>query len=197
MDRRLFLALIGGGVFAGAYHGMTAIRHARRQRQYQPQVRNGSGSELALVFIGSSTCWACGSPDLPRILERLKLALVQRARDHGCSFSAVGIAVDPHPEAGIRFLTKFGHFDEISCGGGMLGLGCRRYLQDIPGTAVVPQIVVVFRHVVVDRMGAAIRDEHAVLRKTGLEQLRDWIELGAPLPAFESSVDTSKPATTR
>ena len=54
----------------------------------------------------------------------------------------------------------------------------------MPGTAATPQVVVVSRHVVRDQMGTAIRDEDTVLRKVGLEELRDWVDLGGPAPGL-------------
>jgi hypothetical protein len=196
IDRRTLatagLAVLSCGIFAGSYHSVMAIRQARQKLRYQPRARGDSGPELALVFIGSSNCGACRSPDLPGIVERLKLLLLQRARDRGRSFAAIGIAVDVDSNAGFEFLQRFGRFDEIISGRAWLSLGCRRYLQEIPGTAATPQVVVVSRNVVRDRTGDAIREEHAVLRKVGLEQLQDWVELGGPIPILDAPAPTSE-----
>jgi len=153
---------------------------------------NENTRELASVFIADSTCGACRNPDLPAILERLKILLESRAREHGFSFAATGIAVDLDAAPGIEFLQKFGQFNEVISGNGYLGVGCRRYLQDIPGQAATPQVLVVSRNVIRRaQTGATVDDERAILRKVGLVALRDWRDLGAPLPNLGSVVSAT------
>lgn len=184
IDRRgLLTALSGGAVFLGAYGGARAVLQARREGQYRLG-RLKNGPELAMVFAASSTCAACLEPDLPEHVERLKLLLSRAAGSRDWSFACTGIAVDRDPETGVRFLGRFGRFDETLAGRSWVGVGCREYLKPMPGPIVTPQVIVLSRHVSLAE--SMVHDERPVLQKAGLSAIRRWAESGAPLPPIDA-----------
>ncbi len=186
IDRRgLFTALSGGAICLGAYGGARAVLQARRKGQYQLG-RLKTGPELAMVFAASSTCAACLVPDLPEAVKRFKLLLSQAAQSRGWSFACTGIAAERDPDAGVRFLGRFGKFDETLAGRGWVGVGCREYLKTLPGPLATPQVIVLSRHVSLAE--SMVHDERAVLRKVGLPAIRQWAESGAPLPPIDAPV---------
>jgi hypothetical protein len=180
------LVALGCVIVGASYFGTSAILYARQQARYQLSARIDSGPEVAMVFIGASRCAACRSRDLPALVERLKLIVQQRARARGCSFATIGVAEDADPDPGVGLLRRFGHFDEIVSGRGWLNMGCRRYIQDFPGAAATPQVLVVSRYVVHGGEGITIRNERPLVRKVGLDDIRSWVDGGGPLPAFET-----------
>lgn len=189
--QRLMVAA-GAAIFAlsflGAYRGVLprmnmAVSWEHPDRwQYVPSATSGSATELALVYIGSSTCTPSNDPGLPDVVEQLKIAIQRKAAEGGRSFAAVGIARDGDAESGLRHLRKYGHFDEVMAGRGWHNIGVLKYVyQGIPGVAATPQVLVVERRVV-GGDSTAIRDEHLVVRKVGVQEIRNWLESAVPLP---------------
>lgn len=140
------------------------------------------GAELALVYIGSSTCSYANSEELPALLETVRELLRERAQKAGRSFATIGVSKDLDVEAGIKHLQKYGHFDEIMTGRGWLNIGLLKYVYEgFPGKAATPQVLVVDRRKV-RTAGSAIQDEVLVLRKVGADEIAAWASLGTPLP---------------
>lgn len=152
-----------------------------------PTGRIMEGPELAMVFIGASTCRASNHEGLPATVEQLARTLRGKAKRSGRSFTTVGIARDWDVEAGLAHLRKFGRFDEVSAGRNWLNSGLRHYMwEDIPGEAATPQVVVVDRRLVDRNSSAAqagmVQGERLVARLVGWKEIQQWAERGAPLP---------------
>ena len=62
--------------------------------QYAPSYTKSLERERVLVYVGSSMCAFANHPDLPDVIDSAKVAIAQRAKLLGASFSAVGIALD-------------------------------------------------------------------------------------------------------
>ena len=83
---------------------------------YVPGYSRVSGREVVLVFIGSSTCAFANDETLPPFVEQAKISLSQKADQLGYSFSVIGVAIDWSASDGVRYLNKFGLFDEVLTG---------------------------------------------------------------------------------
>ncbi|MFL5383490.1 MAG: hypothetical protein ACJ8GN_13305 [Longimicrobiaceae bacterium] len=145
------------------------------------------GPELAMIFIGASTCRASNHEGLPAAVEQLARTLRGKAKRAGRSFTTVGVARDWDVDAGLAHLRKFGRFDEVISGRNWLNSGLLHYVwEDIPGEAATPQVVVVDRRLVDRHSSAAeggmVQDERLVARLVGWKEIRQWAERGAPLP---------------
>lgn len=151
---------------------------------YQPDYQVNAGRELAMIYIGSSTCEPSNRDWLPGAVDSLKVVLRETARAQGRGFSTIGIARDWVVADGLEYLRKFGRFDEVMAGRNWLGTGVLRYVWDaVPGPASTPQILVVDRLVSSTRDPARpVRAERLVLRKVGTEEIRAWFERGGRLP---------------
>ena len=113
------------------------------ERPYIPSYVDTTGTELVTVYLGSSTCGYSNDERLPDILEKVKLALRQRAAQQGRMFSAVGVAVDRRVATGRQRLEKFGFFNEVMTGQSWLGAGARMYYSKLlPGAPSTPQALV-------------------------------------------------------
>jgi len=84
--------------------------------QYIPAYKTPNGSELTLIYIGTSTCYACNVDYLPETIEQLKLLVQQKANAQGRTFVAQGISLDWGVKKGVEHLEKMGLFDEITAG---------------------------------------------------------------------------------
>jgi len=155
---------------------------------YVPSYSAESGRELAFIFIGGSGCMASNMEELPRMIRELKLSARNHAINYDRSFVAVGVARDWDVREGINYLDRFGTFDEAMAGRGWLNTGILKYIYgDIPGRGAIPQILVVDRYVSGrDSSIRSISDEVLLARKIGVDEIRDWFELGGPLPTLDN-----------
>jgi hypothetical protein len=162
-----------------------AVRSAasgQAEPAYVPQARDRSGSEVVLVFIGATFCFAHRQPGFPQVIERAKLEAAARAREQGHAFRAVGIALDLQVETGLEFLSYFGRFDEIAAGGHWTADGAIKYLwREFPGRSAIPQIVVLLRELDTEQRDVLVKSERLLSRHYGVAEITDWVERGAPL----------------
>lgn len=157
--------------------------HQLDDAAYRPATVQGENEEIALIYIGSSSCGWSNQPELVETIKELKVLLASRAQDLGLGFAAVGIATDVVAGAGIRHLDEFGAFDEVISGRGWSNAGVREYIfEAIPGPAATPQILMVHRTIDSDDDSPTVLGEQLLTRKLGLRQIADWVSQGAPLP---------------
>lgn len=148
---------------------------------YEPLGSIESGDEIILVFIGASFCNAHNVPGFPGVVESAKLRVREHARARGMRFRAAGVALDWRAADGLAFLARFGEFDEVASGGNWISDGATKYIwRDIPGSANVPQLLVLRRSV---HKGEAIRvgQDQVVKRILGTEDIEKWVAAGAAL----------------
>lgn len=151
--------------------------------RYVSEAAIKTGDEVALVFVGASFCGAHNVPGFPQVVERAKIAVQRRAKGAGKQFRAVGVALDWRPAEGIAFLSRFGEFDEISAGSNWVGDAATRYVwRDLSGSAEVPQLLIVSRHVDAEA-DQAIRmtGDRVVRRLLGTKAIEAWVAQGAPI----------------
>ena len=153
--------------------------------QYIPAYKTPNGSELTLIYIGTSTCYACNVDYLPETIEQLKLLVQQKANAQGRTFVAQGISLDWGVKKGVEHLEKMGLFDEITAGRNWFNSGALKYIwQDIPGEAATPSLLVLERNMVSGEVGSALQNERLLIRKIGAGEIQKWLEAGAPLPVL-------------
>ncbi|WP_419941020.1 hypothetical protein [Candidatus Palauibacter sp.] len=136
-----------------------------------------SGTEIAYVFVPSTTCAGINDPNLEDALRATRRYVGEYARGHGYGFATVGVSIDTDLDRGKELLERFGPFDEIHVGRGYLNAAAQRYMRTFVGVEAVPQVVILRREVRVD--GGIMRIEHAdvLLRKVGAETIGQWVEL--------------------
>ena len=150
---------------------------------YRPRANRASGEELALVYIGSSSCSWSNIPELPGIVRNLKTTLHYRARDTGRAFAAVGIARDGIAADGVAHLAKFGGFDEVMSGRGWANTGIQKYIYGaMPGEGATPQVLVVVRSLDYALGHISVVDERVLVRKVGSDDIVAWATAGAHVP---------------
>lgn len=144
--------------------------------------------ELLLVVIVSPTCQWSNSPELPTVIEDIKTRLATRAAAASLSFAVVGLAQSDIAEDGLRFLRRFGRFDELSSGNGWDNTGLVRFMHDKSSVELAtPQLVIVERYPGSDEYFS----DSVVGQIMGLENIRRWLETDLPLPWFVISSDVT------
>ena len=154
---------------------------------YVPSFRIDENRELVLVYIGSRFCDASNDPALPGLVEELKDELLRRSLDLNIGFSVVGVGVDWLPTDGWKHLGKYGAFDELIVGRKWDSIGARQFVEEgIVGTLATPQVLVYERR---KRVGGDMdtnAGENVMLaRKLGIDQVRNWVDRGAPIPNLQ------------
>ena len=200
--RKQLVLYIHAGVFglsfAAAFLGLTTFpgltgRWAAKDHQYyRPSYELNSGMELALIYVGSSSCAYSNADSLPGLIKNAKLALQRRAQDLGRSFTTTGISKDWVVENGVDHLAKFGDFDEIMTGRSWLNEGVVKYIwQDMPGRPATPQVLVVDQVVTIpdnDNGQIHVDDRVVIARKIGLLEISDWLNNDFPLPTLRPTL---------
>jgi len=144
--------------------------------RYQPVYRQDEGTQLVLLFVGSSSCPWSNDPVLPQAIETLKLRLAEFSHAHGFGFRAIGVAKDWNLESGVRHLTRFGAFDEVSIGSNWTNTVLLDHLWERGITASTPSISLFRQDLVLrgDSLGVSslFREERALLLvRRGLSEI--------------------------
>jgi hypothetical protein len=181
VNRHVIMIAAGIVAFAGGYVITIANRPPRDQYPGGLAVQNGS--EVVMFYLSSGDCGACAAPELPAIVKGLKVTLREYALQKGMGFSAVAVGVQHSPYAAVDHLRKFGKFDELGVGRSWLNSLAVDYIsQRVPGTPAIPQVLVIRRNVEgPPRILFRISDEQVLARYVGIDELRRWLNRGAPL----------------
>ena len=191
---RLALLVLAAGFLAGVSLGSAGLlpvpelsvrwsMPALSGDEYAPTGSTEPGEQLLLVYVGSSTCGWSNRPELPGMIRRLKGELSSRAAAAGTQFAAIGVARDRKAEDGLAHLEKFGPFDEVLAGQGWANTGIQEYIYgaaDMAGPGVTPQLIVLSRRLDYSVGHVAAKEQRVLLRKTGLGNITEWVEAGAP-----------------
>lgn len=187
-----FTALLGAVAIAITSIALPQLKEGLHDARYVPAVGGQTGRELVLILLGANFCRAHKIEGFPQAVEQIKVELAARTKQTGRNFRVVGVALDPRVEEGMRFLRKFGDFDEIVVGGHWTNEAGIKYLwRDIPGRPSVPQIIIVERDVDVGKSIITIKSERVVKRILGADAIIDWNREGSPLPAATLSYRTT------
>ncbi len=178
--------LFAASLFAGraaASHSELPLRTEASEASIEAVPR--PGRQLVLVYVGSSRCGPSNAPDLPETVGAIATLLRSTALKDSSGFVRIGVAREISARSGLEHLSKFGGFDEISVGQGVLNTASSKYISvDHKGVAATPQLLVVDRRIgdVLGSVDPIAADERVLLRKVGLAEISDWLKLGAPLP---------------
>lgn len=193
LKQALLVAVVGTSVAAGYYQWIPthSILEALGPARYAPTYTIVPGDEVALVYVGKSSCGFSNVDDLPESLDRARRVLKSRAEDAGLAFTAIGVANDAVPEAGWKHLHRFGRFDQVITGAASVNLGMQRYvLQDFPSISATPQIVIVRRtREAGPGVTPRVHHEQLLSRLIGISEIRRWAAAGFPLPSFAQKAD--------
>ncbi len=160
---------------------------------YQPNYVATGGRELALIYIGSSGCGYSNAEELPEMVDQLKSLVQNTASVNNIGFLTIGMAKDWKIENGLEHLSKFGEFDEIMTGRSWANEAIIKYVwYGSFGEPATPQVLIIDRVLKVTHSHGAnyeIRNEKLLTKQVGIGAIRQWLELGAPLPGFNNTMD--------
>ena len=182
------IGAIAVGVFALAFLSTASGRlRLPKSNSYQPSYTSKTGTQLVLIYVGSSHCAWANDPRLPQLIKQAEITLQSLARSRGWEFKAVGVAVDWKIDDGLSHLRKLGAFDEISAGDNWGNSLAAHYSGTEPGST--PEILLVARDVIAPNAASgelshSIADERVLAREIGVGQLQRWSSNGYPVPGM-------------
>lgn len=158
-------------------------------QEYVPAYDRGigmrSGTEVVLVYFGSSTCGPCQFEEFKTALEQAKVLLFERAEAEGKAFAVMGVSVDHDIEEGLAFLADSGRFDEVVVGRNWFNSAVLAHMWRQEGLedriTGLPGIMIFEREM---SMGESIISASApvyLADVVGAEDIPAWVESGAPL----------------
>lgn len=155
---------------------------------YAPARTLPTRPQVVAIYIGSTDCIPCRSPELKAALQVMKPTLRHVADSLGRDFSAVGVALDWQVDSGVAFLQPVAEFDEIVVGNNWTNLAAQRFIWEDPsGAPAMPQLLVVERTVAQTGMRMEFGPPRVLKRLLGAEQIRGWVRAGTPLPEVTTS----------
>jgi hypothetical protein len=123
------------------------------------------------------------------MLAKIKQRLSLRAEAMSMQFASMTIVQSQSVDAGLHFVRRFSRFDEVAVGRSWLNTALARYVyEQHEGAAATPQLIMVRRSG--EATGSIFTDEQVLLRLVGFEQIEQWFEAGASLPAYSGAVRT-------
>ncbi|MEX2411508.1 MAG: hypothetical protein WD607_09120 [Candidatus Paceibacterota bacterium] len=138
-------------------------------------------TELRLILIVNSICTFSNSPDLVEIINNANELLQKRALSKGIDYSTAGISLDQNAYTGVKFLERFGDFDEISIGlsNSNIALLYNIHFNGLMDTSV-PKILIVkrvynilqFDDEVIHRLG--VKNEEILIQFSGMKSIYRW-----------------------
>ncbi|HEX8454104.1 MAG TPA: hypothetical protein VF647_18600 [Longimicrobium sp.] len=151
---------------------------------YTPTPPSASGEQVLFVFVGSSACRFSSVPELPGLVEDLKMKVAAEAKRRETGFATIGVAIDSDFRKGVNYLKRFGYFDEVTAGNGHYNSAFVKYVyEDMPGDAATPQILVIQRSVTEKDGDVNVTSERLLRRLRGVAAIAQWARGGAALPS--------------
>jgi hypothetical protein len=138
--------------------------------------------ELLIVLIASSTCHGSHVDGFAEAVGKLASRMEIEAEERGMKPYLVGVALDRSIVDGMEFLSQLGSFDQVVVGMNWSNLGVQHYIEALStGPAVVPQLLVLERTVLISDMKVDFLAEHVVVRAVGANEIISLSEKGEAL----------------
>ncbi len=153
------------------------------------QVEQPVSDEYVVYFISATFCIANAQPWFEGTIREMMGSLRTTAEAQGRSLSIVGVSIDVEAREGVRYLERFGEFDEIVAGRNWLNTAVVELVwRGALGTPTIPQVIVVKRQI--DRSnprGLTVLENRRVLQIEGGDEIRAWVQRGAPVTGARDS----------
>lgn len=196
----LVLPMVAAAAMGVRYHSrreaeLNAAPHAAVRPATRLQLTSGAARrERLIVVIASSSCAAARAPGFSDTVRAVLRAAANAARDSGFVTVTLGVATDPTPRVGLRFLESLGPFDEIALGRSWLNSSAIRLMwRDHGGPPTVPQIVFLDRAVDVDSSTIRIGADSMVGRLVDMDAMRRYLTVARPSTGVRSATPPGVP----
>jgi hypothetical protein len=142
--------------------------------------QNESKEVYVVYYFGATSCGFCNMPENIEKIKRIKIEFSEKYPDYNIKY--VMVCMDRNIEEGLKFVRKYGYWDEISIGAFYNNELVLNYLNEteIPG---VPHVMVYKDYLLKkEKFNIFIRKEKKLLVDlAGGTQIGKWIDSGYPL----------------
>jgi hypothetical protein len=153
-------------------------------QEYQPSHEDPDGPEIVAVYLTASTCGPCLGPQMPALIDSVKVQLERQAGARGQQFRAVFVGTDWELENSIALAKTDGLWDELVVGRNWFNLAAERYIWGDPNTTpAMPQFIVFEQSITMGEDGIEFGEKRVLLRVMGSEELAAWVDKGSPMDA--------------
>jgi hypothetical protein len=142
--------------------------------------QNESKEVYVVYYFGATSCGFCNMPENIEKIKRIKIEFSEKYPGYNIKY--VMVCMDRNIEEGLKFIKKYGYWDEISIGAFYNNELALNYLNrtEIPG---VPHVMV-YKDLLMKKkeMSIPIIMERKLLADlVGGNQIGKWIDSGYPL----------------
>ena len=127
---------------------------------------------LVIYYFGATSCDWCNTEDCINSINKLHKEFNEIHKEFNVKF--VMICLDKDIEEGLKFIKKYGYWDEISIGSHYKNELVMNYLNKtkVPG---VPHIIV-FRDLYENDSTPVIKERTTVADLVGVKQIKEWVD---------------------
>jgi len=139
-----------------------------------------SKETLVVYYFGATSCGFCNVPENIEKIKKIKTEFSEKYKDSKIKF--VMVCMDENIEEGLKFIQKYGYWDEISIGNFYNNELALNYLNntEVPG---VPHVMVYKDYLLKKERFSipVIKERKLLVDLVGGTQIEDWINNGYPL----------------
>ena len=137
---------------------------------------NNKGN-LVVYYFGATSCGHSYSEDCINSIKKLRNEFCSVHKEYNVKF--VMVCMDTDIEEGLKFIEKYGYWDEISIGSHYKNELVMNYLDktEIPG---VPHVIV-FEDIYENESTPIIKERNTVVDKVGVAEIKEWVNNNFPL----------------
>ena len=132
---------------------------------------------LVVYYFGATSCVFCNTEDCINSIKKLRNEFSNIHKDYETKF--VMVCMDPDIEEGLKFISKYGYWDEISIGSHYQNELVLNYLDKtkIPG---LPHVIV-FQDFYENKSTPVIKDRKTIVDLVGVSNIKDWVDKNFPI----------------
>jgi len=143
-------------------------------------VQDKSKETLVVYYFGATSCGYCNVPENIEKIKKIKTEFSVKYKDSNIKF--VMVCMDENIEEGLKFIKKYGYWDEISIGKFYNNELALNYLNktEIPG---VPHVIV-YKDILIKKEKVSvpvIKERKLLVDLVGGTQIGNWINNDYPL----------------
>jgi hypothetical protein len=132
---------------------------------------------LVVYYFGATSCGWCNTPECVESIIKLHKEFAKLHKEYKVKF--VMVCMDVNIEEGLKFISKYGYWDEISVGSWYQNELIMNYLDKtkVPG---MPHVIV-FKDIYENEEAPIIKERKMIQEKFGARAIKEWADNNFPL----------------
>ena len=133
--------------------------------------------DLVIYYFGATSCGFCNTEDCINSIKKIRSEFSKVHSKYNVKF--VMVCMDTDIEQGLKFISKYGYWDEISIGSHYKNELVMNYLDktEIPGA---PHVIV-YEDIYENESAPIIKERMTIVDKVGVQKIKEWVNNNFPL----------------